>query len=798
MSFAVLSRKGENASAAKTKAAFPALRTVEPVDPLSRDAGRDETWATGEVAKPQWSLSGMTIERPRQSAVRAIQTKLAINDPGDQYEQEADKMEDRIMRMPEPQLGRSCACAGRCPACQVDQPSHERKRLQTKRVEPAGAERTIPPVVNEVLRSPGNPLDSETRKSFEGKFGHNFGNVRVHCDGASVASARALNAQAYTVGHHVVFGEHYYSPSSLSGRTLLAHELTHVLQQTSSSNPGRAAATLQRKPENSGNAQKAEREFKKSKEWLEYVRTFRELQESNARLAKEQAEEDAALARLAAAKDRLAQVTRRNDEMKRQLAIVRVNAFTKHALAQQAAKRAVDAAIAADKSRASARRWTRFAAIMKGAFNSLELAISCPLAETGLGAIACIHATTSLHADLTELSTGDLTPNLFTRAGHDVTKAFGASERQANLAGAFTDAAGGGISGAASVSDEAFAAVLSRTAYSRAIPAPSSAYQAAGTATQSVDGAIIEGPAATTGSPLKGNSPATLEDILSQVSATAAGPARAQGTTGLFATARKLLLTARFRVGEPILRGASEHNIYNPGGSSAVGELSIGARGPSSTAPSAAVSTPTSPITPAFPAAPVSSIFQQPIARGPEVFQELSAELGLNTASAPQAGVRAAVSDALAGGLIGPQGASGTVDVAFQRHGHASDARGAYGVTGQQQQSAHIGPTAFLRNIPGYSRSGALTDLLDPATHRAFDDQWKSWAIAQRRAGRTECSVGELRQVMFRAILGIPNISQRVQGLLTWRLALELHELGLSLDDVVDLPYANVNATGTP
>jgi hypothetical protein len=183
-------------------------------------------------------------------------------------------------------------------------------------------------------------------------------------------------------------------------------------------------------------------------------------------------------------------------------------------------------------------------------------------------------------------------------------------------------------------------------------------------------------------------------------------------------------------------------------------------------------------------------------AAGPEVFAEISAELGPGTpAQSTLAGVRGAVADAQAAGLIGPQGAPGTVDVAFQPHGSASDVRGQYGVTGAQQQSAHINATSFLQSVPGYSRSAAPTALLDPATHRAFDNQWKQWAIAQRRAGRTDCSIRQMRAVMHAAIDNIPNLPPKVRGALAWQLDLEINALGLADNDRVPLPYPNVNPT---
>ena len=89
----------------------------------------------------------------------------------------------------------------------------------------------VPPIVHEVLGTSGQPLDPETRAFMEPRFGHDFGAVRVHTDVKAAESARALSALAYTVGPHVMFGTAQYAPSSAAGRFLLAHELTHVIQQ---------------------------------------------------------------------------------------------------------------------------------------------------------------------------------------------------------------------------------------------------------------------------------------------------------------------------------------------------------------------------------------------------------------------------------------------------------------------------------------------------------------------------------------------------------------------------------------
>jgi hypothetical protein len=82
------------------------------------------------------------------------------------------------------------------------------------------------------MRSPGQPLDAATRAFFEPRFGHDFSHVRVHADARAAASAAAVNAHAYTLGSNVTFASGQYSPSTEGGRNLLAHELTHVIQQS--------------------------------------------------------------------------------------------------------------------------------------------------------------------------------------------------------------------------------------------------------------------------------------------------------------------------------------------------------------------------------------------------------------------------------------------------------------------------------------------------------------------------------------------------------------------------------------
>ena len=88
-----------------------------------------------------------------------------------------------------------------------------------------------PPIVQDVLRSPGQPLDAATRAFMEPRFGHDFSQVRVHADTKAADSARAVNALAYTVGRDIVFGAGQYAPGTSEGKRLLGHELVHTAQQ---------------------------------------------------------------------------------------------------------------------------------------------------------------------------------------------------------------------------------------------------------------------------------------------------------------------------------------------------------------------------------------------------------------------------------------------------------------------------------------------------------------------------------------------------------------------------------------
>jgi len=166
-----------------------------------------------------------------------LQRKLAINPPDDAYEREADRVAEDVTNTTGPQVQRACDCGGTCDECS------EGAKVQTMHAGSDHAhEATAPPVVDEVLRSPGQPLEPSTRSFMEDRFAHDFSDVRVHSDAKAAESARSVNALAYTVGSDVVLGEGQHASNTDSGRKLLAHELTHVVQQSG----GLGRKTLQR------------------------------------------------------------------------------------------------------------------------------------------------------------------------------------------------------------------------------------------------------------------------------------------------------------------------------------------------------------------------------------------------------------------------------------------------------------------------------------------------------------------------------------------------------------------------
>ena len=161
-------------------------------------------------------------------AVEAAQARLKLQVPGVEYEREADRISERVMAATEPR--RPDACASMVPG----------------RVGSHAADlREAPAAMTEVVRGTGEPLDPDTRAFMEPRFGHDFSRVRVHRDTKAARAADAVDARAYVVGSDMVFGRGEYAPGTGPGRSLIAHELAHVVQQPNPTGPNPA---LQRAP----------------------------------------------------------------------------------------------------------------------------------------------------------------------------------------------------------------------------------------------------------------------------------------------------------------------------------------------------------------------------------------------------------------------------------------------------------------------------------------------------------------------------------------------------------------------
>jgi len=208
-----------------------ARQKLQPTTPTH--ASREQHRTSGSSARQALLVEGYagnqaTLRRLSRTPPH-LQCKLEIGAVNDPLEAEADRVADQVMRMPDPSVSIATAppqVSRKCAGCE-----EEDKKLQAKSAE-APLPGEAPPIVHDVLRSPGQPLDAATRAFMEPRFGHDFSRVRVHADARAAKSAESVNARAYTVGQDIVLGNNQDFDGSLTGRSLLAHELTHVLQQS--------------------------------------------------------------------------------------------------------------------------------------------------------------------------------------------------------------------------------------------------------------------------------------------------------------------------------------------------------------------------------------------------------------------------------------------------------------------------------------------------------------------------------------------------------------------------------------
>jgi hypothetical protein len=189
----------------------------------SAASGRGFPGKSADMAsfRPAHDFSQISVY-PKSPA--SVQTKLTVGAPGDRFEQEADRVAERVMSMPESRVQRACAC-------ESGEKDPKQDLLQAKGEGASPGTGVAPQAVHDVLGSAGQALDSGTKSFFEPRFGHDFSQVRLHTGQDAARAARSVSALAFTVGRDIVFGAGRYQPQTQAGRSLLAHELTHVMQQ---------------------------------------------------------------------------------------------------------------------------------------------------------------------------------------------------------------------------------------------------------------------------------------------------------------------------------------------------------------------------------------------------------------------------------------------------------------------------------------------------------------------------------------------------------------------------------------
>ncbi|RLI51746.1 MAG: hypothetical protein DRO93_15800 [Candidatus Thorarchaeota archaeon] len=182
----------------------------------------------------QRTIGNQAVESLLKSGI--IQAKLKIGKPNDIYEQEADRVAEQIVsnswsvvnnQKEEGEIQRQTEEEER------KKEEEEEETLQLKKMQGNISEVT-PDIESRIrtLRGSGQPLPKSIRAFFEPRFGYDFSYVRIHTDLEAAKLARALNAEAFTYGRDIYFGEGRYNPNTLTGKRLLAHELTHVVQQS--------------------------------------------------------------------------------------------------------------------------------------------------------------------------------------------------------------------------------------------------------------------------------------------------------------------------------------------------------------------------------------------------------------------------------------------------------------------------------------------------------------------------------------------------------------------------------------
>ena len=187
------------------------------------------------VNKPNKRDAFPALEHSKKGSFFSVffQPKLTINQPNDIYEQEADAMADKVMRMPDSLVNNNSffkpsTIQRKCAHCEEEEKTAQRKETNN---DVTSSSTQTEDYINTL--SGGKPLSKNERGFFEPRMGYDFSDVKIHTGADAAKSAQSINALAYTTGNNIVFNEGQFSPDTDNGKRLLGHELTHVVQQNS-------------------------------------------------------------------------------------------------------------------------------------------------------------------------------------------------------------------------------------------------------------------------------------------------------------------------------------------------------------------------------------------------------------------------------------------------------------------------------------------------------------------------------------------------------------------------------------
>ncbi len=195
----------------------------------------------GHASAEPASLLSLHASMGNQNVGRLIQAKLQIDDPHDEYERQADSVAEAVTQPVTDHASTAGTPAAKPAAIQRQRKECEEEQNQGIRAKTiSGAAAPVNASLEShvsSLQGRGEPLATDLRSYFEPRMGANFGDVHIHRDAGAAEAAQSLNALAFTAGRDIVFGAGQYVPGTLAGKKLLAHELTHVVQQRGATFP---------------------------------------------------------------------------------------------------------------------------------------------------------------------------------------------------------------------------------------------------------------------------------------------------------------------------------------------------------------------------------------------------------------------------------------------------------------------------------------------------------------------------------------------------------------------------------